>query len=99
MVKDSISYSEGILAKYFTDDAWHLVQSFFSKLQKKMDIFEIPLKQRNSVLEGLIGDFLFHLAQPVNTSILMDGFAFPNEHNRDIPIRVRFQVLSISLIG
>ena len=46
------------IINYFTDDAWYLIEAFFSKLQKKLIESQVPERKQDSILKGL-EDFLY----------------------------------------
>lgn len=39
--------------RYFTDDGWYLVKSYFSKLRTKMEDLDVPKDKQNSTFRGL----------------------------------------------
>ncbi|MFW9917772.1 MAG: hypothetical protein ACFFGZ_19385 [Candidatus Thorarchaeota archaeon] len=57
MINNKIQFMMESLNDYFTDDAWYVVQAYFSKLQKKMEDSGVPKKRQTFILSGL-SDFI-----------------------------------------
>ncbi|MHA2370631.1 MAG: hypothetical protein ACXADX_17590 [Candidatus Hodarchaeales archaeon] len=57
MINNKIQFTMESLNVYFTEDAWYVVQAYFSKLQKKMDDSGVPKKRQAFILSGL-SDFI-----------------------------------------
>lgn len=57
MSNNKIQFTMESLNVYFTDDAWYVVQAYFSKLQKKMEDSGVPKKRQTFILSGL-SDFI-----------------------------------------